>query len=61
MVPGSLHYIPGHTAHRVVNTGDQILKFGACWPSDAGHNYETITSQGFSARVKEIDNSIELV
>ena len=61
MVPGSLHYIPGYTAHRVVNTGEQILRFGACWPSDAGHDYETIASRGFSARVKEVDNLVELV
>lgn len=61
MVPGSLNYIPGHTAHRVVNTGEQILQFGACWPSDAGHDYETIAARGFSARVKEVNNSVELV
>lgn len=52
MRPGSLHYIPGFTAHRVVNTGSVILRFGACWPSDAGHNYETIAREGFSARIK---------
>ncbi len=61
MVPGSLHYIPGYTAHRVVNTGEKILRFGACWPADAGHDYETIASRGFSARVKEVDNLVELV
>src|SRR5690606_404218 len=37
MQEGSLHYIPAHTAHRVANTGDDILSFGACWPADAGH------------------------
>lgn len=60
IIPGSLHYIPGLTAHRVVNTGKDLLRFGACWPSDAGHDYETIASQGFSARVKEINNSVVL-
>ncbi|HML49397.1 MAG TPA: glucose-6-phosphate isomerase family protein, partial [Clostridia bacterium] len=24
MTPGSLHYIPGHTAHRLVNTGSAV-------------------------------------
>jgi glucose-6-phosphate isomerase len=38
MFPGSLHYIPKATAHRVVNTGNPISRFGACWPSDAGYN-----------------------
>lgn len=51
MTPGSLHYIPGHVAHRLVNTGDQALTVGACWPSDAGHDYHAIEEQGFSARV----------
>lgn len=49
--PGSLHYIPGHTAHRLVNTGTTQLRVGACWPSDAGHDYDTIAKNGFSIRV----------
>lgn len=49
--PGSLHYIPGRVAHRMVNTGTETLTFGACWPSDAGHDYATIRDEGFSARV----------
>lgn len=49
--PGSLHYVPGRIAHRMVNVGDEELSFGACWPSDAGHDYETIRREGFSARV----------
>jgi glucose-6-phosphate isomerase, archaeal len=53
MFPGSLHYIPAHVAHRVANTGDSILVFGACWLSDAGHDYEEIARKGFSARLVE--------
>ncbi|TYR79573.1 glucose-6-phosphate isomerase [Priestia megaterium] len=52
---GSLHYIPGHIAHRLVNTSDSMLVVGACWPSDAGHDYGTIEENGFSVRVKEED------
>jgi glucose-6-phosphate isomerase len=52
MGPGSLHYIPGRVAHRVVNTRGEVLTFGACWPSDAGHDYESIRCEGFSARVR---------
>lgn len=51
MSPGSLHYIPGHTAHRAVNTGESPLVFWACWPSDAGHDYDTIAERSFGARV----------
>lgn len=61
MFPGSLHYIPGSTAHRVVNTGNRILKFGACWPSDAGYNYDLIIREGFSKRVKQVDGKPLLV
>lgn len=51
MCPGSLHYIPADTAHRVCNTGDEILSFGACWPADAGYDYGEIKEKGFSVRV----------
>jgi glucose-6-phosphate isomerase len=61
MFPGSLHYIPGATAHRVVNTGNLILRFGACWPSDAGYNYDAIMREGFSKRVKQINNKPTLM
>ena len=49
--PGSLHYIPGFTAHRLINTGSEILAVGACWGSDAGHDYGSIERSGFTARV----------
>jgi glucose-6-phosphate isomerase len=61
MSPGSLHYISGYTAHRVVNIGLDTLKFGACWPSDAGHNYEEIERNGFSARLLEVDGKPTLI
>lgn len=48
---GSLHYIGGRIAHRLVNTGEQDLVVGACWPSDAGHDYGTIAESGFPVRV----------
>ena len=51
--PNSLHYIPGCIAHRVVNIGNDTLVFGACWGSDAGHDYGSIEQHGFSARVIE--------
>jgi glucose-6-phosphate isomerase len=51
--PGSLHYIGGEIAHRLANTGGEKLVVGACWPSDAGHDYEEIARNGFSARLAE--------
>ncbi len=55
MSSGQLQYIPAHTAHRVANTGDSVLAFLACWPSDAGHDYNIAGGQGFGARVLRRD------
>jgi glucose-6-phosphate isomerase, archaeal len=51
MALGSVHYVPGKVAHRVINTGDQPLVFLATWPSDAGHDYGSIRTRGFSKRM----------
>lgn len=59
--PGSLHYIGGEIAHRLANTGDEKLIVGACWPSDAGHDYDEIAVNGFSARLVEVDGEPKLV
>jgi len=61
MFPGSVHYIKGFTAHRVANTGGLVLSFGACWPSDAGHNYEEIAKNGFSKRLMKINGKPKLI
>lgn len=61
MQPGSLHYIPPRTAHRVANVGDSLLSFLACWPSDAGHDYATVAAGGFSARLRKIHGNPTLV
>jgi glucose-6-phosphate isomerase, archaeal len=61
MRPGSVHYIPSHTAHRVANLGDSVLAFLACWPSDAGHDYESIASKGFGARLRKVNGIATLV
>jgi len=61
MFPGSLHYIGPHTAHRLVNTGDQTLCVRACWPGDAGHDYDTIAREGFSVRVLRVDGKPAIV
>lgn len=61
MRPGSVHYIPSRMAHRVANTGTSVLSFFACWPSDAGHDYESILCDGFSARLCRVNDKPELV
>lgn len=59
--PGSLHYVPGGVAHRLANCGSDRLSVGACWPSDAGHDYGSISETGFSGRLVEIDGEPRLV
>jgi len=61
MSPGTLHFIPPNTAHRVANTGAVPLRFVACWPSDAGHDYESVRRLGFSARLLKINCGAILV
>ena len=61
MHPGSIHYIKGNTAHRTANTGDTILSFSAFWPSDAGHDYATISEEGFSKILIKQDGKPALV
>ncbi len=50
---GGVSYIPARTAHRMVNVGTAPLGFGACWPADSGHDYETISQNGFGVRICE--------
>ena len=61
MASGTLHFIPPNIAHRVVNTGQGPLRFVACWPSDAGHDYEAIRKFGFSARLMNVSHGAMLV
>lgn len=56
--PNSLHYVRGNLAHRLVNTGDQVLKVGACWPSCAGHNYDWVETHPFPVRVYKKNGEI---
>ncbi len=61
MKPGSLHHIPPGIGHRVANTGETPLRFVACWPSDAGYDYEIIRKYGFGSRLLAINGVPTLV
>lgn len=61
LAPGSTHYIPGHTAHRTVNTGTEPLLFLCAWSADCGHDYEDIRERGFSSLLLERDGKERLV
>jgi glucose-6-phosphate isomerase, archaeal len=51
LAPGRVQLIPGHLAHRVVNTGSEPLAFVVTWLADCGHDYETIAREGFGLRL----------
>ena len=59
--PGSLHYIPGKVAHRLINTSNELLTVGACWPSNAGHDYSINEKGGFSVRIIDNNGKIEII
>ncbi len=61
MSAGSLHFIPPNTAHRVANIGKVPLRFVACWPSDAGHDYDAVRTLGFGARLLSVNGKASLV
>jgi glucose-6-phosphate isomerase len=50
---GSVVYIPPRWAHRSINTGKGKMVFLAIYPSDAGHDYESIKRSGFARLLVE--------
>lgn len=48
-------YVPGHTAHRTVNTGREPLLYLGIYPSRAGHDYAAIAERNFRCVVVERD------
>lgn len=44
---GTISHIPPLWAHRVVNTGDDMLVFVASYHLSAGHDYDPIIKKGF--------------
>lgn len=48
-------YVPGHTAHRTVNTGNEPLVYWGVLSSDAGHDYGAVGKRNFRQVVVEHD------
>jgi glucose-6-phosphate isomerase len=59
--PGTITHIPPMWAHRVVNTGSEMLFFVASYHLSAGHEYAPIEARGFAKRVVERDGGPLLV
>jgi len=51
LFPGSVHYIPPFTAHRLINPGSGTLSALAVWPATAGHDYQALQAQGVGVRI----------
>ncbi|MCE9867974.1 glucose-6-phosphate isomerase family protein [Raoultella ornithinolytica] len=56
---GSVHIIPGFTAHRLINTGGDTLSALAVWPGGAGHDYAALAN-GFALRVFEVHRTLQV-
>jgi glucose-6-phosphate isomerase, archaeal len=48
LVPDSVVYVPGYTAHRTVNTGDMPLTYFGIYPAQAGHDYGALAERNFA-------------
>lgn len=57
----SVVYVPGHTAHRTVNTGAEPLVYLGVYPSNAGHDYGAIAQKNFRKVVVERDGQPVLI
>jgi glucose-6-phosphate isomerase len=51
--PHSAVHVPGHTAHRTMNTGTDPLIYIGVYPTRAGHDYAAIAAKNFRQIVVE--------
>ena len=50
-------YVPGHTAHRTMNTGQVPLVYLGVYPARAGHDYGAIAQRNFRHVVVQHDGN----
>jgi glucose-6-phosphate isomerase len=53
LLPNHAVYVPGHNAHRTVNTGSRPLVYIGVYPATAGHDYAAIKERNFRSVVVE--------
>lgn len=51
LLPNGMVYVPGFTAHRTINTGNDPLVYLGVYPADAGHDYEAVRKTNFRSVV----------
>jgi len=52
---GRIVYVPGNTAHRTMNTGNEPLVYLGIYPANAGHDYRAIAERNFRKILVEQD------
>lgn len=55
LTPNGVVYVPGHTAHRTMNVGDEPLVYLGIYPARAGHDYGSIATKNFRYVVMDRD------
>lgn len=60
MVEGSVHYIDGAYAHRLVNIGEDELKVQCIWPANAGHDYKRVEDHPFAVCIFKENHKIKV-
>ena len=53
--PNQAVYVPGHTAHRTINTGGIPLIYLGVYSANAGHDYDAIARRNFRKVLIERD------
>ncbi|MDR2348314.1 MAG: glucose-6-phosphate isomerase [Bifidobacteriaceae bacterium] len=61
LAAGGVVYVPGHTAHRTINTGDQPLVYIGVYPANAGHDYAATDRSDFWPHVVATPNGPRLI
>jgi len=58
---GTIVYVPGSTAHRTINTGDEPLTYIGVFPARAGHDYGAMAARNFRNVVVARDGRAEMM
>ena len=61
MYQGSVHWMPGKYARRIVNTGSEKLVVGVSWGYFERQDHERIAKEGFPLRIFAGETGIEIV
>lgn len=59
--PNGVVYVPGYTAHRTMNVGEEPLVYLGVYPARAGHDYGAIAERNFRGVVVQRDGRPTLI